>query len=79
MEPGSAPEILQADLPTRPGADSISKLRRNWSPEQIAGWLKCTWPEAPHTQVSHEILYRSLFIQTRGILKNELPEHLRAR
>ena len=56
-----------------------TKLRRNWSPEQIAGWLKRTWPGEPHNQVSHETIYRSLFIQTRGVLKKELLEHLRAR
>jgi IS30 family transposase len=56
-----------------------AKLRRNWSPEQIAGWLKRTWPWEPHNQVSHETIYRSLFIQTRGVLKKELLDHLRAR
>jgi len=56
-----------------------AKLRRNWSPEQIAGWLKRTWPGEPHNQLSHETIYRSLFIQTRGVLKKELLEHLRAR
>ncbi|WP_421729139.1 IS30 family transposase [Brevundimonas sp.] len=56
-----------------------AKLRRNWSPEQIAGWLKRTWPGEPHSQVSHETIYRSLFIQTRGVLKKELLDHLRAR
>ena len=56
-----------------------AKLRRNWSPEQIAGWLKRTWPGEPHNQVSHETIYRSLFIQTRGVLKKELLDHLRAR
>ena len=55
------------------------KLRRNWSPAQIAGWLKRTWPGEPHNQVSHETIYRSLFIQTRGVLKKELLDHLRAR
>ncbi len=56
-----------------------AKLRRNWSPEQIAGWLKRIWPGEPHNQVSHETIYRSLFIQTRGVLKKELLDHLRAR
>src|SRR6516164_7724717 len=44
-----------------------AKLQRKWSPEQIAGWLKRTWPGEPHNQVSHETIYRSLFIQTRGV------------
>jgi IS30 family transposase len=56
-----------------------AKLRRKWSPEQIAGWLRRTWPGEPQNQVSHETIYRSLFIQTRGVLKKELLEHLRAR
>jgi IS30 family transposase len=56
-----------------------SKLQRKWSPEQIAGWLKRAYPGELHNQVSHETIYRSLFIQTRGVLKKELLEHLRAR
>lgn len=56
-----------------------SKLQRKWSPEQIAGWLKRTYPGEPHNQVSHETIYRSLFIQARGVLKKELLEHLRAK
>src|SRR6202162_3812712 len=54
-------------------------LRRQWSPEQIAGWLKRTYPREPRKQVSHETIYRSLFIQARGVLKKELLEHLRAK
>ena len=53
------------------------KLRRQWSPEQIAGWLKRTYPGDASGQVSHETIYRSLFIQSRGALKKELLEHLR--
>src|SRR5712671_674521 len=48
------------------------KLRLDWSPEQIAGWLKRTYPEDECNQVSHETIYRSLFVQTRGVLKKEL-------
>jgi IS30 family transposase len=48
----------------------------DWSPEQIAGWLKRTHPE---DQVSHETIYRSLFVQTRGVLKKELLSHLRSK
>ena len=55
------------------------KLRRKWSPEQIAGWLKRAFPEEPDKQVSHETIYRSLYIQARGVLKKELLEHLRAK
>ena len=55
------------------------KLRLDWSPEQIAGWLKRTHPEDGCNQVSHETIYRSLFVQTRGVLKKELLRHLRSR
>ena len=55
-----------------------SKLRRNWSPQQIAGWLKRRYPDDERCRVSHETIYRSLFIQTRGVLKKELLAHLRA-
>ncbi|MGH9931441.1 MAG: IS30 family transposase [Pyrinomonadaceae bacterium] len=54
-----------------------SKLHLKWSPEQIAGWLKRTYPDDENHQVSHETIYRSLFIQARGALKKELLEHLR--
>jgi IS30 family transposase len=53
------------------------KLKRKWSPEQIAGWLKREYPEDESYQVSHEIIYRSLFIQARGVLKKELQQYLR--
>ena len=53
------------------------KLRLQWSPEQIAGWLKHTYPGDESCHVSHETIYRSLFIQARGALKKELLQHLR--
>jgi Transposase and inactivated derivatives, IS30 family len=53
------------------------KLQWQWSPEQIAGWLKRTYPGDENYQVSHETIYRSLFIQARGALKKELLQHLR--
>lgn len=56
-----------------------AKLQRKWSPEQIAGWLKRMFPGEPQRHVSHETIYRSLYIQARGVLKKELTEHLRAR
>jgi len=52
-------------------------LRRNWSPQQIAGWLKGNHPEDEAFWVSHETIYRSLFVQARGVLKKALIEHLR--
>lgn len=55
------------------------KLQLDWSPQQIAGWLKRQHPGEEHNQVSHETIYRSLFVQARGVLKKELLAHLRAR
>ena len=54
------------------------KLSQNWSPEQIAGWLKRTYPDDEDYRVSHETIYRSLFVQARGVLKKELQAHLRS-
>jgi IS30 family transposase len=53
------------------------KLKANWSPDQIAGWLKVTYPEDEKSQVSHETIYKTLFIQARGALKKELQLYLR--
>ena len=55
------------------------KLRLNWSPEQVAGWLKRVHPGEGSYQVSHETIYRSLFVQARGVLKKELLQHLRTK
>jgi IS30 family transposase len=55
-----------------------ARLYENWSPEQIAGWLKHTYPGDEDHQVSHETIYRSLFVQARGVLKKELQAHLRS-
>jgi len=55
------------------------KLRSHWSPQQVAGWLKRTYPGNENHQVSHETIYRSLFIQARGVLKKELLQHLRTK
>jgi len=55
------------------------KLQLNWSPEQIAGWLKLTYPLEEQNQVSHETIYRSLFVQARGVLKKELMQCLRSK
>jgi IS30 family transposase len=56
-----------------------NKLRSNWAPEQIAGWLKRANPKDECNRVSHETIYRSLFVQARGALKKELLGHLRSR
>jgi IS30 family transposase len=53
------------------------KLQLDWSPEQISCWLKRSFPDDERLRVSHETLYRSLFIQARGALKKELLKHLR--
>ncbi len=53
------------------------KLVCRWSPRQIAGWLKRTHPDDETLQVSHETIYKTLFIQARGALKQELIHHLR--
>jgi IS30 family transposase len=55
-----------------------SKLLLDWSPEQISGWLKNQYPQDGSLRVSHETIYRSLFIQARGVLKQELVKHLRS-
>ena len=56
-----------------------SKLLLDWSPEQISGWLKTQYPDDESMRVSHETIYRSLFIQARGVLKKELMDHLRSK
>jgi IS30 family transposase len=53
------------------------KLQRQWSPQQVAGWLKREHPDDKDNQVSHETIYRTLYIQARGALKKELIDHLR--
>jgi IS30 family transposase len=55
------------------------KLRLNWAPEQVAGWLKRANPKDECNRVSHETIYRSLFVQARGVLKKELLSHLRSK
>jgi len=53
------------------------KLQLEWSPDQIAGWLKSTYADDENYQVSHETIYKTLFVQARGALKKELLQHLR--
>src|ERR1700733_12356201 len=55
------------------------KLMLDWSPEQVSGWLKIQYPKDESLRVSHETIYRSLFIQARGVLKKELIGHLRSK
>ncbi|MGZ0247128.1 MAG: IS30 family transposase [Alphaproteobacteria bacterium] len=64
----------------RPLCRTISgKLQLHWSPEQIAGWLKRSYPDDEAYYVSHETIYRSLFVQARGVLKKELMQYLRSK
>ena len=55
------------------------RLQEQWSPQQISGWLNTAYPDNLAMQVSHETIYKSLFIQARGVLKKELLAHLRSR
>jgi len=66
-------------LATNPALRAIveEKLRRRWSPQQIAGWLKLNYPHDPEMQVSHESIYCTLFVQSRGALRRELTTYLR--
>lgn len=54
------------------------KLQANWSPQQVSGWLREVHHNEPAMQISHETIYRSLFIQAKGVLKKELIAHLRS-
>jgi len=56
-----------------------AKLSQDWPPEQIAGWLKRRFPGDEVMRVSHETIYKSLFVQSRGVLKKELQKHLRTK
>src|SRR6202051_4969226 len=73
------PQCCKLATSPRPRRAVAGKLRLDWSPEQIAGWLKRTHREDECNQVSHETIYRSLFVQARGVLKKELLSHLRSK
>jgi IS30 family transposase len=78
---GSALRPKQCLLAVHPGLREIvaSKLLLDWSPKQISGWLKTQYPGDESMRVSYETIYRSLFIQARGVLKKELMDHLRSK
>ena len=78
LERGCRPKRCKLACQPRLRAAVARKLCLKWSPEQIAGWLKRRYPGRAAMQVSHETIYRSLFIQARGLLKKELLSHLRA-
>jgi IS30 family transposase len=71
----------QTKLSRWPGLRAMveDKLELSWSPEQIAGWLRRRFPTGTVMHVSHETIYRSLFVQARGDLRHELTQHLRTR
>lgn len=73
------PKLCKLALLTRLRRIVAVKLSLNWSPEQISGWLRLRFPTDDKMQISHETIYRSLFIQARGVLKKELRLHLRTR
>ncbi len=56
-----------------------AKITEDWSPSKISGWLKLTYPDDETLRVSHETIYKSLFIQTRGLFRKELRNHLRTK
>lgn len=66
-------------LATRPALCTLvaEQLRADWSPVQISAWLRMTYPNDPEMRVSAETIYRSLYVQTRGVLRRELTAHLR--
>lgn len=73
------PKVCKLAMVSRLRTLVASKLAAKWSPEQIAGWLVSAHPDDPAMQVSHETIYRSLFVQARGVLERELTAHLRTR
>ena len=75
---GRRPKPCKLALNVRLARLVAGKLKMNWSPEQIAGWLKAEYPRDERYHVSHETIYQSLFIQARGALKKELTAHLRS-
>ena len=66
-------------LATSPRLRAIvfTKIRADWSPQQISAWLKATYPTDLSMQLSHEAIYQTLYVQARGALKRELVSHLR--
>src|SRR5258708_15730753 len=63
------PKCCKLAINSRLRRSVAGKLRLDWSPEQIAGWLKRTHSEDEYNQVSHETIYRSLFGQAPRVLK----------
>lgn len=55
----------------------VQKLKLNWSPEQISGWLKASMPRRKSMHVSHETIYKTLYVRSRKTLPHKLASHLR--
>jgi IS30 family transposase len=72
------PKVCRLALDEKLRTLVASKLMLDWSPEQISGWLKQSYPDDESLRVSHETIYRTLFLQARGALKQELVRHLRS-
>ena len=79
MGAGASSETVQVGEHSAATRGSSEEVELNWSPEQIAGWLKRAYPEDEHSQVSHETIYRSRLIQARGVLKKELVRNLQSK
>src|ERR1700760_4075286 len=73
------PKVCLLAIDEKLRAIVASKLILDWSPEPISAWLKVSYPRNESMRVSHETIYRSLFIQARGVLKKELIQHLRSK
>ena len=79
LQRGRRPKPSKLVLCPRLRAEVESKLKLNWSPQQISGFLKVEYAQDPEMQLSHETIYLSLFVQARGALRRELARHLRTR
>src|SRR5205085_6317614 len=73
------PKVCKLVATPRLRAIVEEKLADDWSPEQISRWLRRVFADDPELQVSHETIYMSLFVQTRGGLRKELTAHLRSK
>lgn len=74
---GLRPKVCRLSMHSKLRELVSEKLRDDWSPQQIAAWLVRTYPDDPGLHLSHETIYRTLYVQTRGALKKELIDHLR--
>ncbi|MBO0682428.1 MAG: IS30 family transposase [Candidatus Dormibacteraeota bacterium] len=73
------PQPTKLGLSPRLRTEVECLLKLNWSPQQISAWLKLRYPDNPEMQISHETIYLSLYVQSRGTFRKELTRHLRRR